>query len=100
MAEAFCQLTPYRDGAVYLAHWAGKSPWEVHYNGDEIVLIVEGETQLTLLVEGKEISQKMHAGEMMVVPERVWHRLESVDGVKLLSVTPQPTDHSIETPNE
>lgn len=29
---AFCELAPYRDGSIYLGHWAGESEWEIHRN--------------------------------------------------------------------
>ena len=98
MADAFCELTPYRDGAVFLAHWAGKSPWEIHHNGDEIVFVIEGLTHLTLLIDQSEETHTLTAGQLMVVPQSVWHRLETPTEVKLMSVSPQPTEHSIETP--
>lgn len=98
MADAFCQLAPYRDGAIFLAHWAGRSPWEVHHNGDEIVLVIEGSTDLTLLIDGQEVTHTLNKGQLMVVPQSVWHRLETQTEVKLMSVSPQPTEHSIETP--
>jgi len=31
---------------------------------------------------------------MIVVPQGCWHRFHSKTGVRLMTVTPQPTDHS------
>ena len=42
---------------------------------------------------------ELGAGEMIVVPANTWHRFET-DGVKLMTVTPQPTDHSVERPED
>ena len=39
---AFAMLSEYRDGAVFIGHYAGNSKWERHSNGDEIVFVVDG----------------------------------------------------------
>ena len=95
---SFCELAPYRDGAIFLGHWAGRSEWEIHRKGDEVVMVVEGETTLTMLVDGAEHSHTLSSGEPIVVPQGTWHRFETPDQVKVMTVTPQPTDHSIERP--
>ena len=92
-------LSEYRDGAVFIGHYAGDSKWERHSNGDEIVFVIEGETTLILLVGGKENPNTLGQGELLVVPKNTWHRFETSKAVKIMSVTPQPTDHSIERPD-
>lgn len=89
----FAVVTPYRDGAVFLANYAGSSEWERHSAGDEIVTVVEGATTMTLWIDGAGVQRTMGAGELIVVPQGVWHRFDSPDGVRVLTVTPQPTDH-------
>ena len=96
---AFAMLSEYRDGGVFIGHYAGNSAWERHSYGDEIVFVVEGETTLILLVDSKEVSNTLRQGELLVVPENTWHRFETTKSVKIMSVTPQPTDHSIERPD-
>lgn len=95
---AFCRLAEYRDGGIFLAHYAGTSEWERHGEGDEMVMVVEGETTLFLLENGAETAHRIGAGELLVVPRGVWHRFETPRGVKILSVTPQPTDHRTDAP--
>lgn len=41
----------------------------------------------------------LHAGELVVVPRGTWHRCETPEAVTVLSVTPQPTDHSSDRPS-
>ena len=96
---AFAMLSEYRDGGVFIGHYAGNSAWERHSYGDEIVFVVEGETTLILLVDSEEVSNTLRQGELLVVPENTWHRFETTKSVKIMSVTPQPTDHSIERPD-
>ncbi len=96
--DGFCTLVPYRDGSIFLAHYAGSSEWERHTNGDEMVMVMEGETTLILLQYGEEIANFMPQGTLLVVPKNSWHRFESPKGVKIMTITPQPTDHSVERP--
>ena len=98
MDAAFCTLSGYRDGGVFLAHYAGNSEWERHPKGDELVFVVEGETNLVLLEDGQQRPNLLRSGELLIVPKDTWHRFESPNAVKILTVTPQPTDHSIELP--
>ena len=96
--SAFCTLSDFREGGVYLAHFAGESAWERHPAGDELVMACEGETDLTLLIDGEEVTHRLRAGELIVVPKATWHRFRS-EGVKLMAVTPQPSDHQAERPD-
>jgi mannose-6-phosphate isomerase-like protein (cupin superfamily) len=96
--DAFASLSDYRDGGLFIGHYAGNSEWERHANGDEIVFVVEGETTLILLIENTEVSNKLGEGELLVVSQNTWHRFESPKEVKVMTVTPQPTEHSIDRP--
>lgn len=97
-AAAFTRLSAYRDGGIFVGHWAGSSEWERHGVGDEIVMVVEGSTTIFFLDGDSEQSAVLRAGELVVVPCGTWHRFETPEAVELLSVTPQPTDHSADRP--
>ncbi|GGX48884.1 cupin domain-containing protein [Saccharospirillum salsuginis] len=97
-APAFATLSDYRDGGLFVGHFAGNSEWERHSQGDEIVYVLDGTTRLFLWVEGEEQGHDLKAGELMVVPQNIWHRFEAPDGVKIMAVTPQPTDHRVDRP--
>jgi hypothetical protein len=96
--DYYATLSKYRDGAIFVAHYAGTTEWERHQVGDEIVLVVDGETNLILLVDGEEQENKLGPLEFLVVPQGIWHRFDTPLGVRVLSVTPQPTDHQLERP--
>ncbi len=98
LAGAFAELSPFRDGAIFIGHYAGNSEWERHSQGDEIVYVLEGETTLVLLTENGEIENLLQAGELLIVPKNIWHRFETPKGVKVMSATPQPTDLSVSHP--
>lgn len=97
--NAFALLSEYRDGGIYVAHYSGYSEWERHVNGDEFVQVLDGETTLILLSGEKEKRNELSSGQMLVIPKGVWHRFESPIGVKVMTITPQPTEHSIDKPN-
>ena len=94
----FKRLSAYREGGVFVGHWAGASEWERHPAGDEIVMVVEGATTMFFLTDEGESAAPIAPGELVVVPQGTWHRFETPEGVKMLSVTPQPTDHSSTRP--
>lgn len=96
---SFAMLEEYRDGGIFISHFAGRSNWERHGNGDEVVYALEGATALILWVNGAEERHDLGAGELLVVPENTWHRFET-DGVKILTVTPLPTDHTQGVPSD
>lgn len=86
------------DGGVFAGSFRGCSAWERHRNGDELVQIVAGRTQLTILADGDRLIFDMKEGMVTVVPRGCWHRFDAPEGVSVLTVTPQPTDHSAEYP--
>lgn len=98
--DYFATLALYRDGAIFIAHYAGSSEWERHCAGDEIVFVLEGSTTIILRAEGTDERIALGALQLVVVPRAMWHRFETPHAVKVLSVTPQPTDHTATEPNE
>ncbi len=91
-ARAFARLAPYRDGGVFVGGFSGASPWERH-PADELVHVLSGAARLHLRQASGVETVELVAGTLVVVPARIWHRLEAPDGVTVLTVTPQPTDH-------
>ena len=92
-AGAFGSIAPYRDGAIFTASFSGKSAWERHPQGDEIVHIIEGAATLHLITDEGRQSLDLTAGTLAVVPRNAWHQFVSPDGVRLITATPQPTEH-------
>jgi mannose-6-phosphate isomerase-like protein (cupin superfamily) len=91
------RLSDYRNGGIFVSSWGGSGEWERHPNGDEIVMVIEGEARVFLVQDGEETDQRLREGQLIVIPENTWHRLESAR-VKILTVTPRPTDHQAEFP--
>lgn len=98
MKDAFSKVSDFDQSGIYLTHYAGFSEWERHAAGDELVQVIEGETTLVLLSGDTEVRNELKSGELLVVPKGVWHRFESPKGIKVLTITPSPTEHSIHRP--
>ena len=90
---SFMTLADFRDGGIFAASFSGSSGWERHLKGDELVQIVEGETRLEVIVDDEIESHELTAGMLLVVPQGCWHRFTSEHGVKVMTATPQPTEH-------
>ncbi|MFK2874457.1 cupin domain-containing protein [Dyella lipolytica] len=98
-SEAFAEIAPYRDGAVYVSYYSGSSEWERHPSGDEVVLVLDGTTTIVLLKNAIEERAFLTEKELVVIPAGVWHRFEDSERLKVMTITPQPTDHRLETPD-
>jgi mannose-6-phosphate isomerase-like protein (cupin superfamily) len=92
-ARSSAQIAPYRDGAIFASKFTGSGGWERHRNGEEIVHIVDGAATLHLMTEDGPETLGLSAGMIAVVPRSTWHRFDAPDGVTLVTVTPQPSDH-------
>ena len=91
---AFATLAPFRDGGIFAGSFSGESPWERHPNGDELVHVLDGATTLTIIIDDAPQVFEMTGGMLVVVPQGCWHRFQSPDGVTVLTMTPQPTEHT------
>ena len=101
LEAAFAELANYRDGGIFAGGFSGTSRWERHRNGDEIVHVLSGTTRLTIMRQSDMETFELTAGMMIIVPQGCWHRFESETGVRVMTVTPQPTDHTAaDDPNE
>ena len=63
---------------------------EMHPDGDELLFLVSG--HLTVLVEeqGSESAIELQAGQALVVPRGVWHRVVPNETSQLVHITPGP----------
>ena len=94
---AFPKLADCNDSGVFVGRWSGKGPWERH-PADELLHVLEGELDVTLLMKDGRADVTVPAGSVFVVPKGVWHLPVPRETVTLLSATPQPTEISFEEP--
>lgn len=62
--------------------------WEMHPEGEEIVMLLAGAATLFLEHDGVERPHLLErVGQLVVIPRGTWHRLDSEQTVTLLFVT-------------
>ena len=67
----------------------GSSPWERHTNGDELLLVTDGEVRIeTLENDGNSRTELLKAGSLFVVPKGLWHQLTATANVNILYLSP------------
>lgn len=77
--------------------FTGRPPWECHTAGDELLLVLAGETELTVIGEAP---RRLRAGEMVVIPGGRWHHNDAPGGVTIFHLTPTDgNQHSLEHPD-
>lgn len=63
--------------------------WEMHPHGDEVVILLAGETIFVLQEDGAETFVHLkEPGQYAVVPKGVWHTARTAVHCKMLFVTP------------
>jgi mannose-6-phosphate isomerase-like protein (cupin superfamily) len=82
-----------------VASFTGRPPWELHSAGDELLFILDGESELTVLEPGGRTTRAISAGQLVVVPQASWHANNALAGVTMLYMTPaEGNEHSWDEP--
>jgi mannose-6-phosphate isomerase-like protein (cupin superfamily) len=84
---------PRVDGVVIGAPFiTGPAPHggERHPDGDEVLFLISGRVDVILEHEGVEDVVELRAGQTVVVPRGVWHRILPHEPGQLLHITPGP----------
>lgn len=67
----------------------GSSPWERHNNGDELLLVTDGEVRIEILQQdGGSRAELLREGNLFVVPKGLWHQLTASAHVNILYISP------------
>ncbi len=85
------RLAGYRDGGLLTTKFAGKGHRESHRAGDELIHVLDGSATLERAGDDGLLSNPLRAGTLAVIPQAVWHRFHSADGVTLMTATPFPS---------
>ena len=68
--------------------------WERHTQGDEIVIVLEGEGDFIQQIDGTEQRIPVKPGTTLVNPSSVWHSADVISPIKAVYITPCPgTEH-------
>lgn len=81
----------YNGHEVRIARAEGEFPWHSHPENDELFLVLEGE----LCIDFKDQTERLCAGEMLVVPKGLEHRTRTENGqAKVLIIDPADTPNT------
>lgn len=73
--------------------------WEVHPNGDEFVMLLSGDAEMTLaLPQGDNSVRLTEPGSFVIVPRNTWHTARIHTPTKMLFVTPGQDTENREEP--
>src|SRR5208337_4051611 len=79
------------DLTIGVMSYTGLTPWERHPDGDELLLALDGELDVTVLTDDGPVTRKLRAGEAFVCPQGLWHRQNAEKSVSMLYGTPIET---------
>jgi hypothetical protein len=64
---------------------------ERHPDADEVILVLSGRLEVYLEDEnGSETLCEASAGEALVIPQGIWHRLNALEPSRFINITPGP----------
>lgn len=66
----------------------GRPPWEFHGAGDELLFVLAGETELTVLDGDSREVRTLLPGQLAIVPRGRWHSNNAPSGVTAFFLTP------------
>lgn len=67
---------------------------EMHPDGDELLYLVSGAVSVRLELPAGDLTVELAAGEAIVVPKGVWHRISLREPGTLIHLTPGPHGES------
>jgi uncharacterized cupin superfamily protein len=91
----FHTLADFNQGSAGV-YWCsqGTSPWEMHPNDEELLFVLDGEVEITVMTEAGPKSTVAGPSCAFVVPRGHWHKQRVLKPLKQLYVTPGATEHS------
>ena len=73
---------------IMVTKFAGLAPWERHPDGDELIVVLEGGGDITVLTESGPRTSELRPGMLFVCPQGLWHRAHAQPAMVALYVTP------------
>ena len=93
--DDFVELSAFNQGSVGVFRCGpGTSPWEHHPDDDEMLYVLEGAVEISVLSEGGPLTTRVEPGSAFVVPRGLWHKHHVPDRLVELYATPGGTVHS------
>ncbi len=93
--DDFLELAAFNQGSVGVFRCGpGTSPWEHHPDDDEMLYVLEGAVEITVLTGGGPLTTLVEPGSAFVVPRGLWHKHHVPERLVELYATPGGTVHS------
>ncbi|MBM4265523.1 MAG: cupin domain-containing protein [Deltaproteobacteria bacterium] len=81
--------------SVGVFRFQGRAPWERHPDGDEMILVLDGGGEITVLTDDGPVQAELRPGRLFVCPRGLWHRPVATPSMTALYVTPiEGNEHS------
>ena len=90
-SAAFPRLAPFNQGGIFAGRFSGETPWACHPGGDELLYILDGVVEVTVLGDSGAEVTTARRGQIVVVPQGSWHKQRPLPEVTLLTATPTPS---------
>ena len=74
--------------SVLITRHHGLPPWERHPDGDELIVVLDGGGEITVLTEDGPVRSELRPGRIFVCPKGLWHRTDAQPEMTALYVTP------------
>ncbi|MHB8382316.1 MAG: cupin domain-containing protein [Candidatus Binataceae bacterium] len=88
---AYLHVTDLDALSLGVMRFSGRTPWERHPDGDELLYALDGEVELTALTGDGPITRTIRAGDAFVCPRGIWHRQIPKPWATILFGTPNKT---------
>lgn len=67
-----------------VVRFSGQTPWERHPDGDELLHVIDGAVDVTVLTDDGAVEVPLETGGIFVCPRGLWHRQRARPAVTLL----------------
>lgn len=84
-------LARVNDYAVKVAKVEGEYVWHSHVDTDEVFLVLDGELDIHMEIDGSQQVVSLKRNDTFVVPQGVQHRPISAGGARILMIEPADT---------
>jgi quercetin dioxygenase-like cupin family protein len=85
---AYRKITDLDECTIGVMAYGGRTPWERHPGGDELLYAIDGEAEVTVLTDDGPVQTVIEAGSVFVCPRGFWHRQDAHRSVTMLFGTP------------
>ncbi len=85
------ELGRLEDRVLGVMRFSGETPWERHPDGDELLHVLDGDVDVTVLTDTGPVHVPVSAGGVFVCPRGLWHRQRPATAATLLFATPTKT---------